>query len=89
LKSFGTAIEAVNSRIDEVSRSVNTRVDSANARIYEMHKRNTVLFDEVRNEIRGLSEKLDRARDVDGLKVEVTEMKRRRWPDPDSPWKRR
>lgn len=42
-----------------------------------MDKRNGIEFQAIRNEIRGLSEKVDLVRDVEKLKVEVAELKRR------------
>ena len=64
--------------IDGELKSINTRMDSVNTRIDEMDKRNEVNLGAIRNEIRGLSEKVDLIRDVERLKVEVAELKRRR-----------
>jgi hypothetical protein len=64
--------------IDGELKSINTRIDSVNTRIDEMDKRNEVNLAAIRNEIRALSEKVDLTRDVERLKVEVAELKRRR-----------
>ncbi len=74
LNGIDGELKSINARID----SVNTRIDSVNSRIDEMDKRNAVQFDGIRTEIRGLSEKVDLVRDVERLKVEVAELKRRR-----------
>ncbi len=64
--------------IDGELKSINTRIDSVNTRIDEMDKRNGIQFESLGNEMRGLSEKVDLIRDVEKLKVEVAELKRRR-----------
>jgi phage host-nuclease inhibitor protein Gam len=64
--------------IDGELKSINTRIDSVNTRIDEVDKRNGIQFEAMRNELRGLSEKVSLVRDVEKLKVEVAELKRRR-----------
>ena len=49
-----------------------------NNRIEEMDKRNTIQFESLRGDVRGLSEKVDWAKDIEKLKIEVAELKRRR-----------
>jgi len=50
---------------------IDAKLDGTNTRIDEMDKRLT-------SEIRGLSEKVDLVRDVERLKIEVAELKRRK-----------
>jgi len=64
--------------IDGELRSLNTRIDSVHTRIDEMDKRNDIRFEAISNEIRTVSEKVDFIRDVERLKVEVAEIKKRR-----------
>jgi hypothetical protein len=63
--------------IDGELRSINTRIDSVNTRIDEMDKRNGIQFEAIGNEIRPLSGKIDLVKDVERLKIEVAELKRR------------
>jgi hypothetical protein len=64
--------------IDGELKSINTRIDSVNTRIDEMDKRNVIQFEAIGNEIRALSEKVDLIKDVERLKIEVAELKRKR-----------
>jgi uncharacterized protein YicC (UPF0701 family) len=74
LNSIDGELKSINTRID----SVNTRIDSVHTRIDEMDKRNGIQFEGIRNEMRGLSEKVDLVKDVERLKIEVADLKRRR-----------
>jgi len=64
--------------IDGELKSINTRIDSVHTRIDEMDKRNDIRLEAIRNEIRTVSEKVDFIKDVERLKVEVAELKKRR-----------
>ncbi len=64
--------------IDGELKTMNTRIDSVNTRIDEMDKRSGIQFGAIGNEIRALSEKIDLIKDVERLKIEVAELKRRR-----------
>jgi uncharacterized protein YicC (UPF0701 family) len=77
LNSIDGELRSINTRIDSGHASISTRIDSVNTRIDEMDKRNGIQFDAVRNEIRALSEKVDLVKDVERLKIEVAELKRR------------
>ena len=81
LNSIDGELKSINTRIDSVDTTigaVNTRIDSVHTRIDEMEKRNSIQFDAIRGEIRGLSEKVELVKDVERLKVEVAELKRRK-----------
>jgi len=81
LKSINTRIDAVHTMIDAVYTridGVDTRIDAVHTRIDEMDKRHTIQFESIRNEIRGLAEKIDLVKDMEKLKIEVAELKRRR-----------
>jgi archaellum component FlaC len=71
LRSINTRIDSVHTRVDEMDKRLTIKID-------EMDKRNGIQFETVRNEIRGLSEKVDLIKDVEKLKIEVAELKRRR-----------
>ncbi len=71
LNSIDGELKSINTRIDEMDKRMSIRFDGANTKIDEMDKRMTA-------EIRGLSEKIDLIKDVEKLKVEVAELKRRR-----------
>jgi len=64
--------------IDGELKSITTRIDSVHTRVDEMDKRNGIQFDGIRNQVRGLSEKVNLIKDVERLKIEVAELKRRR-----------
>lgn len=64
--------------IDGELKSINTRIDSVHTRIDEIDKRNDIRFEAIRNEIRAVSEKIEFIKDVERLKVEVAELKKRR-----------
>jgi hypothetical protein len=64
--------------IDGELKSFNTRIDSVSLRIDEMDKRNGIQFEAIGNEVRALSGKIDLVKDVERLKIEVAELKRRR-----------
>jgi hypothetical protein len=74
LKSINTRIDAVHTRIE----GVDTRIGAVHTRIDEMDKRRAIQFESIRNEMEGLSEKVDLVKDMEKLKVEVAELKRRR-----------
>ena len=78
LKSINTRIDSLNTRIDSEMKSIITRIDSVRTIIGEMDKRNGIQFEAVGNGIRALSEKVDLVKDVERLKIEVAELKRRR-----------
>ena len=71
--------------ISEIKGSIkvlDSKLDGTNSRIEELDKRLTVQMGEMdkrlTTEIRALSEKVDLIRDVEKLKIEVAELKRRR-----------
>jgi len=78
LKSINARIDSVNTRMDSEMKSIGTRIDSVHTRIDEMDKRNGIQFEAIGNEIRALSVKVDLVKDVERLKLEVAELKRRR-----------
>jgi hypothetical protein len=64
--------------IDGELKSINTRIDSVHTRIDEIDKRNDIRFEAIKSEIRTVSEKVDFIKDVERLKVEAAELKKRR-----------
>jgi len=87
--TLSTAQEALRSviapDIDEIKGSIkvlDAKLDGTNDRIEELDKRLSSGIGELDKrltaEIRALSEKVDLIRDVEKLKIEVTELKRRR-----------
>ena len=70
------------SKMDEMDKRLNGKMDgidkSLSGKIEEMDKRNNFQFESIRGELRGVSEKVDWAKDIERLKVEVAELKRRR-----------
>ncbi len=93
LNSIDGELKSINTRIDEMDKRMSIRFDGATAKMGELDKRLTAeirgLSDGVNTkmgeldkrltaEIRGLSEKVDLVKDVEKLKVEVAELKRRR-----------
>ena len=71
LNSIDGELKSINTRIDEVDKRMSIRFDGTNTKKDAMDKRMTA-------EIRGVSEKIDLIKDVEKLKVEVAELKRRR-----------
>jgi archaellum component FlaC len=81
IEGVDTRIEGVDTRIEGVDtriEGVDTRIDAVHTRIDEMDKRHTIQFESIRNEMRGLAEKMGLVKDMEKLKVEVAELKRRR-----------
>jgi len=72
----------LNSRIEDMDKRLNSRIEDMdkrlNGKMGEMDKMNSVQFESIRSGLRGLSEKVDWAKDIEKLKVEVAELKRRR-----------
>jgi hypothetical protein len=64
--------------IDGELKSINTRIDSVSTRIDAMDKRNGIQFEAIGNEMRAISGRIDLIKDVERLKIEVAELKRRR-----------
>ncbi len=71
LNSIDGELKSINTKIDEMDKRMSISFDGTNAKIDETDKRMTA-------EIRGLSERMDLVKDVEKLKVEVAELKRRR-----------
>jgi uncharacterized protein YicC (UPF0701 family) len=82
LKSINTRIDSVHKGVDEMDKRLTTKIDEMDKRlttkIDEMDKRNVIQFESIRNGVRSLSEKVDLIKDVEKLKLEVAELKRRR-----------
>jgi chromosome segregation ATPase len=86
LKSVNTRIDSVNTRIDEMDKRMSTKFDAVHTQIESVRSEIGGVRNEVRSEIggvskelRGLSEKVDLVKDMERLKVEVAELKRRPW----------
>ncbi len=75
-------VKVIGVKQDEMDKRLNGKMEEMdkrlNGKMEEMDKRNTVQFESIRSELRGLSEKVDWAKDIEKLKVEVAELKRRR-----------
>jgi hypothetical protein len=72
LNSIDGELRSINTRIDEMDKRISIRFDSASTKMDELNKRLSA-------EIRGPSEKkIDLVKDVEKLKVEVAELKKRR-----------
>jgi polyhydroxyalkanoate synthesis regulator phasin len=75
IKVLDTKLDGTNSRIEELDKRLTVQMGEMDKRLTtqmgEMDKRLTT-------EIRALSEKVDLIRDVEKLKIEVAELKRRR-----------
>ena len=64
IKVIDTKLDGTDSRIDDFGKRLSTKIEDLDKRIS--------------GEIRALSEKVDSVRDVERLKIEVAELKRRR-----------
>jgi hypothetical protein len=78
LKSIGTRIDSVNTRIDEMDKRMMIKFDALNAQIDSVRTEVRTEIGAVSKEVRGLSDKVDLVKDMEKLKVEVAELKRRR-----------
>ena len=78
LKSINTRIDSVNTRIDEMDKRMNIRFDAVNSQIESLRNEMRSEIGAVGKEVRGLSDKVDLVKDMERLKIEVAELKRRR-----------
>jgi hypothetical protein len=59
LKEIKGELRGIHSQIESTNVSLTAKMEAANTRIDEMDRRHAVQFEALRNELRGLSEKID------------------------------
>ena len=82
LSDLKSEVKVLGVKQEEMDKRLNSRIEDMdkrlNGKMGEMDKMNSVQFESIRSGLRGLSEKVDWAKDIEKLKVEVAELKRRR-----------
>jgi hypothetical protein len=78
LNSIDGELKSINTTINSSKNELHAEIRAVDTKVTEMDKRNSIEFQAIRNEMRGLSEKVDLVKDMEKLKLEVAELKRRR-----------
>jgi hypothetical protein len=78
LNSIQGDIKSINTKIDEKDRRDQIQFDSVRSDITSLKNELRTEISAVRTEVKGISDKIDLVREVEKLKIEVAELKRRR-----------
>ena len=78
LKSINTRIDSLGDKIESAEDKLNTRIDSVEDKIDSLRNELKADITRVDQKIDSLSEKMELARDVEKLKVEVAELRRQK-----------